>query len=372
MSRLCSFESCKRQHKAKGYCSTHYSRLLRRGDLEPVHRVIKKETLECCFDGCTRPYDSVGYCKAHHLQLCRTGEVKPIKVPKKGCDFDGCKNPHRAKGYCLPHWRQLNTHGEVYPLGIKREKKLVCTFEGCSNPYNGNGLCSTHSRQKRLGQKLRPVRKFKCIIENCKWPHSSNGMHILKNDEERAEYAKERGKAYRKLNKEKVSEQKKAAYRKNTEHYKKKAKERYEATDPEVRRSYQANYHEKNKDNPEYVKKLRDRANKRRALKKKNGHTPYTEGEVIERWGTKCHICTGEIDFKAPRRPGKKGWELGLNMEHVVPIYLGGEDSLENVKPSHVLCNLKKGSKLDFSRSRSVKRRPHQTKQSKPQKSGKG
>lgn len=75
----------------------------------------------------------------------------------------------------------------------------------------------------------------------------------------------------------------------------------------------------------------------------KNGFEKYLESDVLEKYGTNCHICGLEIDTAAPRRPGIPGWEHGLHIDHVIPIMKGGADVLENVKPAHGLCNLKKG-----------------------------
>lgn len=68
----------------------------------------------------------------------------------------------------------------------------------------------------------------------------------------------------------------------------------------------------------------------------------YTYQQVLEKYGKSCHICNEAIDLKAPRRCGAEGWEKGLHIDHVVPLSKGGDDTLENVKPSHGYCNLKK------------------------------
>jgi len=72
---------------------------------------------------------------------------------------------------------------------------------------------------------------------------------------------------------------------------------------------------------------------------------PYTEKEVINKYGTNCHICNKPIDLKAPRQTGKKGCENGLHIDHVIPIAKGGNDTLNNVKPAHGKCNVLKGAK---------------------------
>ena len=126
-------------------------------------------------------------------------------------------------------------------------------------------------------------------------------------------------------------------------------KENYEATTSATNdgRKWQLANPEKNKDNKrrwsaEHPEKIREYSRTRRVRKLGNGYILYTEEEVLERYGTDCHICHEPIDMEAPRRVGKPGWERGLHMEHVIPISKGGSDTIENVKPSHGLCNSKK------------------------------
>jgi len=72
----------------------------------------------------------------------------------------------------------------------------------------------------------------------------------------------------------------------------------------------------------------------------------YSLYEVFVVHGTNCHICGLPIDFSAPRRSFAPGWEKGLQLDHVIPLTRGGSDELENVKPSHGLCNLSKGNRI--------------------------
>ena len=68
--------------------------------------------------------------------------------------------------------------------------------------------------------------------------------------------------------------------------------------------------------------------------------------EVLDKYGSKCHICNKEIDLLAPRKVGVNGWEMGLHLDHIVPLSKGGSDDISNVMPSHGLCNLRKKDKL--------------------------
>jgi 5-methylcytosine-specific restriction endonuclease McrA len=84
---------------------------------------------------------------------------------------------------------------------------------------------------------------------------------------------------------------------------------------------------------------------KRRALKLNNNHEKYTLEEVLNKWGTDCHLCQTPIDLMAPRRVGRKGWENGLHLDHLVSLSNGGSDNLDNIRPAHGACNIKKGNK---------------------------
>jgi 5-methylcytosine-specific restriction endonuclease McrA len=84
---------------------------------------------------------------------------------------------------------------------------------------------------------------------------------------------------------------------------------------------------------------------RRRAKRFENGFEMYKESSVLELYGSNCHICLIPIDLLAPRQPGLNGWEMGLHIDHVVPLSKGGPDTIENVRPAHGACNVKKHAK---------------------------
>lgn len=51
--------------------------------------------------------------------------------------------------------------------------------------------------------------------------------------------------------------------------------------------------------------------------------------------GGVCHICGGLIGLKA--------WEV----EHVLPLALGGSNEPDNLRPAHVACHAEKTAKAD-------------------------
>jgi 5-methylcytosine-specific restriction endonuclease McrA len=131
--------------------------------------------------------------------------------------------------------------------------------------------------------------------------------------------------------------------------------ERYRKANLDKQRQWSAAYRNKNlekvretsrrygKENPE---KIRENARKRRALVRNSESLPYTEAQVLTAYGLECYLCKSLIDLNAPRNCRGIRWEFGLHIDHVVPIVSGGPDTLENVRPTHAICNMKKGDKM--------------------------
>lgn len=67
---------------------------------------------------------------------------------------------------------------------------------------------------------------------------------------------------------------------------------------------------------------------------------------VFERAQRQCHICSSEI------RVGE-AWEV----EHIIPIALGGADELANMAPAHIKCHAGKTRTEDIPAIARAKRR---------------
>jgi AAA15 family ATPase/GTPase len=161
---------------------------------------------------------------------------------------------------------------------------------------------------------------------------------------------------YKKNNRKKISLIQSNYYNKNKEKINKKR--RYLSNlntkteeEKEKIRLYGKEHYEKNKqkilskqkkyqqNNPE---KAREKARRRRATVRKSETERYTEEDVLNKYGSNCYLCNLPIDLFASRKVGAKGWKKSLHIDHYVDIALGGPDTLENVRPSHGICNLTK------------------------------
>jgi 5-methylcytosine-specific restriction endonuclease McrA len=90
------------------------------------------------------------------------------------------------------------------------------------------------------------------------------------------------------------------------------------------------------------IDKIRERERQKNRRRRASLSKPYNELQVIATYGANCYLCGLGIDFMAPRKCGVAGWENGFHIDHLIPVSKGGQDTLENVRPAHGLCNLYK------------------------------
>lgn len=101
----------------------------------------------------------------------------------------------------------------------------------------------------------------------------------------------------------------------------------------------------RNRQNSHY-REQRDASNRaRRAAKLAAESDNYIEADILHIYGVNCYICDESIDLKAPRRVGIEGWEKGLHLDHVISLKNGGQDTIDNIRPTHALCNIKKSNR---------------------------
>ena len=62
---------------------------------------------------------------------------------------------------------------------------------------------------------------------------------------------------------------------------------------------------------------------------------------VIARWGTICYLCGSAV--REPSGTAKPG---SLSIDHVMPVSADGPNSIENLRVTHLGCNVEKGDRL--------------------------
>ncbi len=110
MQRLhftCTVEGCDRQHKARGYCQTHYMQFKRGAPVtEAIRSRVSVKPDVCVEEGCHESVKAKGLCKAHYQRLLRHGHTKyrDRKKPPKSCSAPGCTDILYSNGKCAKHY----------------------------------------------------------------------------------------------------------------------------------------------------------------------------------------------------------------------------------------------------------------------------
>ena len=63
--------------------------------------------------------------------------------------------------------------------------------------------------------------------------------------------------------------------------------------------------------------------------------------KIISRGHPPCAICGEDIDYDAPHTDPRS-----FQVDHIIPVFRGGADSLDNKQASHRKCNRDKSFKL--------------------------
>lgn len=130
--KKCKIRGCKTKSWARGYCSTHYSRLV-------VRAQNKKKA--CSISGCKRGVKNRDLCKGHYRNYLKYGS--PLAT-EGTCVALKCIYPKYARSkYCLKHADQN-----------------LCSVTGCGKAHDTGGYCFLHfSRWRRTGDPLKKQRK---------------------------------------------------------------------------------------------------------------------------------------------------------------------------------------------------------------------
>jgi hypothetical protein len=98
MKRTCTAEGCDKPHRARGLCSTCYSR----------DRASNAPT--CTVEGCDRGTKALGLCGVHYDREWRRREGQPRtwQPPRPTvCSAEGCDRPTRSGGLCTLHYGRM-------------------------------------------------------------------------------------------------------------------------------------------------------------------------------------------------------------------------------------------------------------------------
>lgn len=155
MVESCAVDRCGRPVFSRGWCSAHYFRWRKHGDVRAEVPVGGRPAPSACsVSECARHHYSGGYCELHYRRRLRTGDVRADEPPRgprspKPCAVASCSQPAEARGWCHGHYLRWRKYGEVKaeePLS-RRKQPDTCTVEGCGRGSYSAGLCRAHYRR---------------------------------------------------------------------------------------------------------------------------------------------------------------------------------------------------------------------------------
>lgn len=101
---------------------------------------------------------------------------------------------------------------------------------------------------------------------------------------------------------------------------------------PEYEREMKRAYRAANRDKVRLLG--RQVANTRRARKAGLSVSKADYQDILTEFGMTCHICGEAIETMSD-----------LHFDHVIPLASGGQHSKDNIRPSHAICNQRKGTR---------------------------
>lgn len=134
----CSIDTCTRPSRARGLCTTHYSRW----------RETRLDAPLCQHPDCQGKARVRGLCTKHYSEWRRQSG---LAVPSsRSCSEPGCAKTLLARGKCNMHYRRW-----------RKEQRIVsdvpCSVEGCTEPRWARGWCTFHySRWNEAGDPTAP------------------------------------------------------------------------------------------------------------------------------------------------------------------------------------------------------------------------
>ena len=264
------------------------------------------------------------------------------------CSIDECGQKHLARGWCKLHYTRWREHGDP---GWTPEppSPIECGVAGCGDPAKARGLCSHHvERFYRYGDPcaIPPrVARAQAIVEAGEKACSACGVTQPLGDF----YAASARLTGTGAKCKRCSDSRNRDYRAANVQAMREAKNRYRASLPPDRRARElaavARWKKANRD------AVRRSNEKRRALKAGCSVAEIDVEAIWARTQGRCALCNYGLSRETM-------WpdERFASLDHIVPLAKGGAHATENLQYACLVCNLRKGTRLNTSADSPAKR----------------
>lgn len=140
---------------ARGWCSGHYDRWRRTGDVQADVPLPERRPRGTC--ACGRPAYARGWCEAHYRRHLHGGDAAddvPVRspddppAPAAPCQVEDCPRPAEARGWCHGHYLRWARTAAVQPdVPLEPRSRGTCTVSSCPHDTYARGYCRTHYRR---------------------------------------------------------------------------------------------------------------------------------------------------------------------------------------------------------------------------------
>jgi hypothetical protein len=120
----------------------------------------------CIAENCEAPQWALKYCTKHYQRFKKYGDLDANnkKVPSKGkCAIDDCETKASRREWCDKHYARWRNHGDPNTLlKLTNGTQIHCSVQGCERLYDSSGYCRLHYwRVKNHGSTDTPKRTWK-------------------------------------------------------------------------------------------------------------------------------------------------------------------------------------------------------------------
>lgn len=263
-----------------------------------------------------------GMCGKHYARFKRYGDPLVTKSKPRSpagtrsiCEVDGCDRHVKGHGYCLMHYQRFKKTGDplLNPSGrtlMLYPEDAVCAVDMCGDRPKKRGYCGKHyQRFVTHGDPLHVERVVldECKASECDRPPFGHGYCSL-------HYYRFVTTGDPMVTPSLVNPVRRCA----------QCGEVMDLSEPFPGRV-----------RPSYL--LKNCLNCRR-----DTHLPRYVPELIERDGPGCHICGDVVDLSLSHPD-----PMSRSVDHIIPRSRGGADHVSNYALSHLLCNLRKGDRVE-------------------------
>jgi 5-methylcytosine-specific restriction endonuclease McrA len=246
---------------------------------------------------------------------------RPRRTTFVACAHDGCDDRTVSRGLCRKHYNAWY-HADPSRANKAIRRSPSCSVEGCGQPHKARGYCDSHYwKFRQHGDPLYVQETASCSVDGCDAKYYCRSF-CSKHYSSWAQYG------------DPLAASPRFFYDASSMCSEDACVERPIARglcDSHYQRMWSVKNHDKRRSGD-----LRRRA--RRAAVPSEDVRPSV---VFERDVWICHLCEGPIDrlvvFPDP---------MSSSVDHVIPLSRGGHHIYSNCAAAHLVCNLRKGSRI--------------------------